>query len=59
MMQSELPQLRLLYVEDDAADADLTRRALARMVPGIELVVVDSLAQAKAYLQDSPHLMCC
>ncbi|MCX8144729.1 MAG: EAL domain-containing protein [Azovibrio sp.] len=42
--------MRVLYVEDSAADADLTRRVLARKAPHIELEVVGSLQEARARL---------
>lgn len=43
--------MRVLFVEDDALDADLTRRALAAQAPHIELHRVDTLAGAQACLQ--------
>ena len=42
--------MRVLYVEDSVADADLTRRVLARKAPHIELEVVGSLQEARARL---------
>lgn len=46
--------MRVLYVEDDAADADLARRALARRAPQIVLEVAATLEQARARLQTTP-----
>lgn len=37
--------MRVLYIEDCASDADLTRRTLARTAPEIELNVASSLAK--------------
>lgn len=37
--------MRVLYIEDSASDADLTRRTLARTAPEIELVVAVSLTE--------------
>lgn len=42
--------MRVLYVEDSVADADLTRRVLNRKAPHIELEVVGSLQEARARL---------
>jgi PAS domain S-box-containing protein len=42
--------VRVLYLEDDAADADLARRALRRSDPGIELEVAVTVADAIARL---------
>lgn len=42
--------MRILYVEDSAADADLARRALRRSAPDIELQVATSLAKARGLL---------
>lgn len=42
--------MRVLYVEDSADDADLTRHTLARLAPEIKLDVVDRVATAMAYL---------
>ena len=44
--------LRLLYVEDSESDADLTRRALARHAPGIEMTHAPTLAAGRALLAD-------
>ncbi len=43
--------MRVLYVEDNAADADLTRRHLTRQAPEIELTLATSLAEARDCLQ--------
>ena len=43
--------MRVLYVEDNPVDADLTGRHLARQAPDIELTVVSSLAEARERLQ--------
>jgi signal transduction histidine kinase/DNA-binding response OmpR family regulator len=40
------PHLRVLYLEDNPLDADLTRRELIRQAPGIELEVVATLSAA-------------
>ncbi len=45
--------MRVLYVEDNPNDADLTRRMLARLAPQIELDVVDRVASALALLGES------
>jgi diguanylate cyclase (GGDEF)-like protein/PAS domain S-box-containing protein len=42
---AELPS-RVLYLEDNPADADLVRRALARQAPQIMLDIVSTLAEA-------------
>ena len=53
-MTSDL-SLRVLYVEDNPQDADLTRRALQRSAPEIALQVVSSLAAARdALAPDDP-----
>lgn len=44
--------MRILYVEDNASDADLVCRALARAMPEATVVVASSLAQARARLRD-------
>jgi diguanylate cyclase (GGDEF)-like protein/PAS domain S-box-containing protein len=44
--------LRVLYVEDNAQDADLTCRTLRRSAPQIEIETVHSLAAARARLDD-------
>lgn len=50
----ESPQnLRILYAEDNLVDADLARRAMARLVPGYQLTVVDSLAEAQELLAEA------
>jgi DNA-binding response OmpR family regulator len=45
--------MKILYVEDDARDADLARRELARHAPHIALEVVATLGQARAGLEAS------
>lgn len=40
--------MRVLHVEDNPVDADLTARALKRALPGLELVRVGTLAEARA-----------
>jgi PAS domain S-box-containing protein len=40
--------MRVLYIEDDACDAELTRRELARGAPQIELDAVTTLRDARA-----------
>ena len=45
--------MKLLYVEDDARDADLTRRALARDAPHIQLDLVSTIAEAHARLAEA------
>ncbi|HKR15418.1 MAG TPA: sigma 54-interacting transcriptional regulator [Pyrinomonadaceae bacterium] len=42
---------RVLYVEDDPRDADLTQRALARTAPHLLFEIVSSIAEARARLQ--------
>ncbi len=42
--------MRVLYVEDDTNDADLTRRALAHVAPEIDLLLVPTIAAAQAAL---------
>jgi diguanylate cyclase (GGDEF)-like protein/PAS domain S-box-containing protein len=46
--------LRVLYVEDNAQDADLTRRHLARVAPHIRLEVVTGVDAARAALAQPP-----
>ncbi len=43
--------MRVLHVEDNAVDADLIRRELARMAPDIQLDQVTNLASARERLQ--------
>ncbi|MBA3032961.1 MAG: EAL domain-containing protein [Gammaproteobacteria bacterium] len=45
--------LRILHVEDNPADADLTRRHLKRQAPDIELTHAATLAEARTCLQES------
>jgi len=48
--------LRILYVEDNPADADLTRRALLRHAPAASLHLATSLAEARQRLAgDEPY----
>ena len=42
--------MRILYVEDDLRDAELTRRELARRAPELELDTVGTLGDARARL---------
>ena len=49
MVSSKAP-LRVLYLEDNPVDADLTRRELSRQAPEIKLEIVTSLAEARARL---------
>ncbi len=53
-----LPQpraMRVLYVEDSEADADLARRALARHAPHIDLQIATSLGDGRTRLErDGP-----
>lgn len=39
--------MRVLHVEDNPVDADLTRRALQRSEPGVEVIQASTLAQAR------------
>ena len=43
--------MKVLYVEDDARDADLTRHTLARTAPHLELETVSNIAEALPRLQ--------
>lgn len=43
---AETVELRVLYVEDDEVDADLTRRELARVAPEIRLEVAETVGRA-------------
>ena len=43
--------MKILYVEDNPFDADITRRELHRLAPQFELDVVDTLAAAQQYLE--------
>ena len=45
-MTSATPALRVLYLEDNPVDADLTQRELARLAPEMVLVVVTTLGAA-------------
>lgn len=49
-MTEQPPSLRILYLEDNPVDADLARRALARLAPGYQLTVATSLAGARELL---------
>jgi response regulator of citrate/malate metabolism len=42
--------MKILYVEDNITDADLTRRQLLEDMPGCELVVVRLLSEAEREL---------
>lgn len=42
--------MKLLYLEDQALDADLTRRALARAMPELQVIVAGTLADARGLL---------
>ncbi len=44
--------MKVLYIEDSSADADLTRRHLARHAPDVELTVAPTLAEGFARLDD-------
>ncbi|MDO9227873.1 MAG: EAL domain-containing protein [Pseudomonadota bacterium] len=44
--------MRILHVEDNPVDADLTRRLLERLAPEIDLDQVDGLAAARECLQE-------
>ncbi|MFT3931630.1 MAG: response regulator [Spongiibacteraceae bacterium] len=46
--------MRALYVEDNALDADLTRRALARATPPIELDIATTVAAGIANIETQP-----
>ena len=46
MMTSATPALRVLYLEDNPVDADLTQRELARLAPEMALEVVTTLGAA-------------
>src|SRR5689334_18647526 len=43
--------MRVLYVEDDPRDADLTMRSLARTAPHLAFETVSSIAEAHARLE--------
>jgi len=45
--------MKLLYLEDNPADAELACRALARSMPDAEVIVADCLANAYALLADN------
>ncbi len=46
--------MRLLYLEDDATDAELTLRALSRAMPEIQVEVARDLASARRLLAGEP-----
>jgi two-component system cell cycle sensor histidine kinase/response regulator CckA len=48
--------MKVLYVEDDARDADLTRRELARIAPQVHLEVVATLGEARARLTEGASI---
>ena len=50
-MNNDLSVLRVLYVEDNPADAELAQRVLARAAPWIELDIATTIAEVKAALQ--------
>ncbi len=43
--------MRILHVEDNVTDADLTRRILADQLPDSELTLATTLAAARAMLE--------
>jgi len=45
--------MRVLYVEDNADDADLTRRALAHTAPEIDILIAPTLAAARGTLLEA------
>lgn len=45
--------MRVLYVEDNANDANLTRRALARVAPEIDLLLAPTIAAAQVALLEA------
>ncbi len=47
--------MRILYVEDNFIDADLTRRKLARRAPEFRLDIASSLSEAAACLDQSTY----
>ncbi len=51
--------MRVLYVEDNKLDADLTRRALARVNPPIELDIVPTVAEAIAQIDAQSNVYEC
>ena len=48
--------MRILYVEDNAADADLTRRTLARLMPEAVLEMVPTIGEAMRLLDSDATL---
>jgi diguanylate cyclase (GGDEF)-like protein len=44
--------VKILYVEDNAADIELTRRALTKQLPHMELVVAYTVSEAQRILAD-------
>ncbi|BAL25713.1 EAL domain-containing protein [Azoarcus sp. KH32C] len=52
MTEHPSPSLRVLYVEDNALDADLVRRALERQLPGLRLDIVGTVAEARGRLAE-------
>lgn len=52
---ADLSGMKVLYIEDSAADADLTRRALVKTAPGIELDIAASLAEGLSKLAGPKH----
>ena len=47
--------LSVLYVEDDARDADLTRRRIGRLAPDVELKLAGTLATARDLISAKPR----
>lgn len=47
--------MRLLYVEDNPFDRDLTRRALLKQIPGLEWDTAESVQEAIEKLAGSCH----
>ena len=52
-MNNDLTVLRVLYVEDNPADAELAQRVLARVAPWIDLDIASTIAEARATLQQA------
>lgn len=49
--------MRILYLEDSVADADLTRRALAQAVPEHVVEIAPTLAAARQQLAGRPDFV--
>jgi len=56
-MNADSPILHVLYVEDNAQDADLTCRTLRRSAPHVEIETVHSLAAARARLEGAEAVL--